>query len=36
MTVGLAIKDSDPEPRPKEGPAASRENKSEAIQEQTV
>lgn len=36
MMVGPARKDSDPGSRPKEGPAASKGNKSEAIQEQTV
>lgn len=34
MMIGLARKDSDPGSRPKEGPAASKGNKSEAIQEQ--
>lgn len=36
MMGGPARKDSDPGSRPKEGPAASKGNKSEAIQEQTV
>ena len=36
MMVSLARKDSHPGSRPKEGPAASKQNRSEAIQEQTA